>query len=769
MIKPGVRRTGRLAFVAAVAALLALGTAQSLAAPDTIFKTTVQQRIVPNTDADFRELLLGAGEGYTVRQELGSAGAARAAQRTSLLYFGQLSDFQLADEESPARVEFVDPAGPPVDAAWRPWEAMNPHIDDAMIRQMNSFVPASPVAAGNGARRRMDFSIVTGDSADSQQFNETDWVKTLLEGGTLNPGSGVDPATSSDPLCAFLPALINDAATPANYTGVQDYTDYVEGAVPYFYDPNDPKGLHATFPDYGPMPTSPKIMDTAQLPFTVAGLDVPSYTAIGNHDALVQGNQAANQEFEQVATGCIKPLPTVPPPPGTTYGDALMQLDPTNLLGLAGTERLLVPPDPNRRFVTKQQYKAVFQAGAQGDGHGFDYVDPAQNAASAQSAGYFSWSPAPKFRFIALDTTCDAGVTGPSADGNIDHPQFQWLQAELGKAQAAGQYAVLFSHHAIQSLTCSPPDELAGPCGSNDSHGHPENPGFDIDPRNSAPIHLGADTTAMLRGFPNVIAWVAGHSHVHDVTPIANQKGGGFWMIRTAAEADWPQQSRLLEVFDNGDGTLSIFGTVLDHAGGATAPATLSSFTNPDPDELASIGRTLAYNDFQVGARECTPSCGEGQTNDRNVELLLRNPLPSSGGVSGLSLKKGPCANRKSGTRGRDRLRGTKQGDRLRGKGGRDKVLGLKGRDCLKGERGRDRLKGGRGADSLAGGRGADKLVGGKGRDKLKGGAGSDRLVSRGGGRDKVRCGQGPNDVAVVDRRDRVRGCETLKRPAKRG
>ena len=268
----------------------------------------------------------------------------------------------------------------------------------------------------------------------------------------------------------------------------------------------------------------------------------------------------------------------------------------------------------------------------------------------------------------------------------------------------------------------------------------------------------------MLRGFPNVIAWVAGHSHVHDVTPFPDGKGGGFWGIRTAAEADWPQQSRLIEVFDNKDGTISIFGTILDHASPATAPATLSSFTNPNPEELASIGRTLAYNDFQSGARECAPNpCGEGAAKDRNVELLLRNPLPDT-----LGLKKGPCANRKNGTRKRDRLRGTKQGDRLLGRGGRDKASGLKGRDCIKGDRGRDRLKGGPGADSLAGGRGADKLVGGKGRDKLKGGAGSDRLVSRGGGRDKVRCGQGPNDVAVVDRRDRPRGCETLKRPKKR-
>ena len=55
-------------------------------------------------------------------------------------------------------------------------------------------------------------------------------------------------------------------------------------------------------------------MDRAQQTFTAAGLDVPSYVAFGNHDALVQGNAAANAAFEQVATGCLKPIGPVPNP-----------------------------------------------------------------------------------------------------------------------------------------------------------------------------------------------------------------------------------------------------------------------------------------------------------------------------------------------------------------------------------------------------------------------------------------------------------------------
>ena len=54
--------------------------------------------------------------------------------------------------------------------------------------------------------------------------------------------------------------------------------------------------------------------------------------------------------------------------------------------------------------------KDVFKAGAQADGHGFDYIDPAQEAASKGAAGYYSWSPTPGMRFIALDTVAEAGT-----------------------------------------------------------------------------------------------------------------------------------------------------------------------------------------------------------------------------------------------------------------------------------------------------------------------------------------------------------------------
>jgi len=609
------RATARLAVALAVLAVSAIAAATAGAtASDTIGQTSVGQRLVPAAPGSYRFLQLGAGEPYTVRQELATASPERAQTRTSLAY-----------EESPARLEIIDPLSTPLNlpfgAAWRPWEALEPQVDDSMIRQMDQFAAASPVADGSGSHRPMDFTIDTGDSADNQQLNETQWVRTLLEGGTLDPNSGVNKALYSNLLCPNL--LVPGAAEAARYTGVQDYNDYVEGSFPEFYDPNHPAGPHAAWPTY------PGLMDRAQQSFTATGLKVPSYVAFGNHDALVQGNAAANAAFELVATGCLKPIGPVPNPENAA---ALLSslLSPTNLLSSLLTSPknvMVVPGDPKRQFVSKKQFKEVFKSGTQADGHGFDFIDPAQESASKGAAGYYSWSPTPGMRFIALDTVAEAGTivtpTGKfTADGNIDDPQFQWLRGQLQEATAANQLVVIFSHHAPESLTADAPDELAPPCLLNDGHGHDINPGCDLDPRSSQPIHLEADTVNLLHEFPDVIAWIAGHSHVNVVDAFPNPSGpGGFWSIRVAAEADWPQQSRLLQVFDNHDGTLSIFGTILDHVGQSVAPAPGTPAAGMDLNDLASAARTMSFNDLQSGAPQ-----GEGEAKDRNVELLIDDP-----------------------------------------------------------------------------------------------------------------------------------------------
>src|SRR3954454_3136933 len=242
---PGVWRRSA-AFTAALVLTLA---ASSPAAADPLGVSTLQQRIVPDGSAGFAQLTTGPGEPYMLREAgFGTARPGRDARRTSVAYFGQVSDFQVADEESPARVEFLDPGGSPVEAAFRPWEALEPFIDESMIRQVDAFAAASPVPGADGTRAPMNFAIDTGDSADSQQLNETEWVRTLLEGGTLNPNSGIDPTGYTHPLCP--PVGVPGAAEAAAYTGVQDYSDYAPGLDPYFYDPDEPRGAAAGYPEY---------------------------------------------------------------------------------------------------------------------------------------------------------------------------------------------------------------------------------------------------------------------------------------------------------------------------------------------------------------------------------------------------------------------------------------------------------------------------------------------------------------------------------------
>ena len=101
--------------------------------------------------------------------------------------------------------------------------------------------------------------------------------------------------------------------------------------------------------------------------------------------------------------------------------------------------------------------------------------------------------------------------------------------------------------------------------------------------------------------------------------------------------------------------------------------------------------------------------------------------------------------------------------DRVLGENGNDRLFGQAGRDTLLGGRGNDRLNGGAGNDRLVGGGGRDVLTGGPGRNTYLAGAGNDTVRARNGRRELINCGKG-RDRAIVDRRDRVRGCERVTR-----
>ena len=141
-------------------------------------------------------------------------------------------------------------------------------------------------------------------------------------------------------------------------------------------------------------------------------------------------------------------------------------------------------------------------------------------------------------------------------------------------------------------------------------------------------MKLKDDVTALMLKYPHAVAWVAGHSHENKIVPYKGTDGGGFWSIRSSALVDWPKQNRLLQVFDNHDGNLSIFGTLIDHAAPVPAPAAGTDGDTMTAAQLASTGRTIGYNDNQNGGESCgsIDPCGAGTPEDRNVELLVKDP-----------------------------------------------------------------------------------------------------------------------------------------------
>ena len=83
----------------------------------------------------------------------------------------------------------------------------------------------------------------------------------------------------------------------------------------------------------------------------------------------------------------------------------------------------------------------------------------------------------------------------------------------------------------------------------------------------------------------------------------------------------------MLELVDNQDGTLSIFGTILDMAAPASHRGRLDC-----PTALASLARELAGNDWQSRARPVPGEDGRrGAVQDRNVELVLSAPFRFAG------------------------------------------------------------------------------------------------------------------------------------------
>jgi 3',5'-cyclic AMP phosphodiesterase CpdA len=547
-----------------------------------------------------------AGHPHVVRTPPGISTVARSrARRRSLVFFAQLTDAQLADEMSPARLEYQRPVTG-FTGAWRPHEALGPQTFDSAVRNVN-LNRLSRTRDGEGRRAKLDFSVVTGDLSDNHQHNEVRWAVRILEGGRVDPFSGArtGPGNRCPGASVQVRRRLNAAVSARSYTGVQDSGDYPGRPVAAYgnlYDPERPAPANTP---YAALPRHPGLLERAQRPFRAQGLQTPWYGVRGNHDAVAQGF-FAGRRGASVATGCRKVMPTTLSAPFGNPWDAM------RARLRSSRDFTWVPPDPARRFVSARAYKRLH--GRADRGHGYRLTPRGERRASAGAASYYAWSPKPGLRFVSIDTVAEGG--GP--DGNLDHPQYRWLKRVLAGARRRDELVVVYGHHTLEKMLNRRHDELAGRC-------RPDLVACDADPRRSRPLHLGSGGRGSLRSLllsvPNVIAYVTGHEHQHRVTPFFRPGArSGFWQVTTASHISWPQQTRLIEVMDNSDGTLSIVNTALDTAAPVGAPAPGTPAGAMSGGELASLSRLLSAN------VRGTATAAAGVSPARNVELVLRDP-----------------------------------------------------------------------------------------------------------------------------------------------
>lgn len=356
----------------------------------------------------------------------------------------------------------------------------------------------------------------------------------------------------------------------------------------HYYKPDSLNELR-TNRNWG-MVASPGLAQAAQAPFSATGLSHSWFAIHGNHDAMLQGMVSPTAELNDLVTGSQKLS-------GVAAG-----VDPRDVFAKFSEEgpadypdrdlltSVTVTPDPDRRFIELDEW--VSSHVDCGHDHGL----------SAGQANAYWTRDFGEVRVIALDTVNEAG----GWQGCIDAVQFVWLRNLLD--ESTDKYVVLTSHHPLQDLF----NEFS-------VEGKPK-------------PHLRAEVEALLAGHRNIVAWVSGHVHDHNISFQKSEQGDwGFWQIRTGSHMDWPQQSRVIEIARTEDSRLVIGTQVFDHAGKSFLKlADTGNLTSDDlenPLALAGVSRILAANDWQRFAGSNSLEILEGTPHDRNAWLWLKDPL----------------------------------------------------------------------------------------------------------------------------------------------
>lgn len=536
--------------------------------------TTLQTTARLTGSGGYRRITSGPGWPLVVRGDITAAGRGRQDRRTPLACFVQFTDLHVADVQSPLRTEYLRAGSP---GSWRSQEALSVAGAVSLVEQVNA------LGGGPYTGRSPAFVMSTGDNIDNHSMVELEWFLTLMSGGRITPNTG----------------------DPTAYEGVQNC------GLPLYWHPDD--GLRDQDKMRG-LPRIPGFLEAAIRPITSPGLRIPWYSTPGNHDDLPGGCLAPQDPMlTEYITGSRK-LFSVPDSDVAAFAKVLDTGDDPKstvlkeILAHNARRARTVTADERRRLATPHDYLRAHLnpafAGAGPVGHGYT-----ENHLDGERM-YYTFPIADGVVGISIDTTYRSG----HFEGSLGTEQLQWLERMLTahsarhydadgrvvhNAGADDAHLLVFSHHHSPSMTRRP--DAA---------------------RTDEVRHDGEEVIALLSRFPNVVAWINGHSHINRITPHAHPvPARSFWEVNTASHVDYPQHARLLELVDNHDGTLSLFTTLIESAAPHRA-----DFDDLSAVGLASLYRELAYNapGLAAGMGAGVHEAMAGTPADRNTELLVR-------------------------------------------------------------------------------------------------------------------------------------------------
>ena len=201
------------------------------------------------------------------------------------------------------------------------------------------------------------------------------------------------------------------------------------------------------------------------------------------------------------------------------------------------------------------------------------------------------------------------------------------------------------------------------------------------------------------------------------------------------------------------DTTPTFAGTA---ATGTTVAIRIDGVSRGSASVTASGTYTVTTSALPLGVRQVTAVATDGDGNASAASGALAVEVVAATACH-------TATNVITGTAANNTLDGARLADKISGLGGNDTINGRANGDCVLGGNGTDDLAGAAGNDELLGEAGNDKLALGAGTDLGWGGAGNDRISARDGIADRIDCGTGTRDVAIVDANDVVVNCETVR------